>query len=86
MRECRFIRAGNNIYVPPVQVWMEGWTRQRWLERYFSGPDRILVPSLESWQFLCNQHEVLILKERDNLFTEGKLVADEAGRFGNLDS
>ena len=70
MRECRFIRAGNNVYVPPTQIWMEGWTRQRWLERHFKHPDRILVPSLESWEELSGQHPVKILTEENNTYTE----------------
>ncbi len=70
MQECKFIRAGNNIYVPPVQVWLEGWTRQRWLERYFKEPDRILVSSLESWEWLSKQHTVKILTDRSNEFSE----------------
>ncbi len=85
MRECKFIRAGNNIYVPPVKVWLEGWTRQRWLERYFKTPDRILVTSDMSWEFLEKDHDVMILTEEKNKFKESSELSDEAGRFGNLD-
>ena len=70
MRECRFIRCGNNIYVPPVQVWMEGWTRQRWLERHFKEPERILVSSLESWEWLAEEHTINKLIEKSGHFTE----------------
>ena len=70
MRECRFIRCGNNIYIPPVQVWMEGWTRQRWLERYFKEPDQIRVASLESWEWLLEEHKVNKLIEKSGKFTE----------------
>ena len=70
MRECRFIRCGNNIYVPPVQVWLEGWTRQRWLERHFKEPDRIRVASLMSWEWLREDHTVKILTEKSIEFFE----------------
>ena len=70
MRECRFIRAGNNIYVPPVDVWLEGWTRQRWLERYFKEPNKIRVASLMSWEWLTAEHTVKILTEKSNEFSE----------------
>lgn len=70
MRECNFIRCGNNIYVAPVDVWLEGWTRQRWLERHFKKPERVLVTSPESWDFLCSQHAVFTLTERSNVFEE----------------
>ena len=70
VRECKFIRAGNNIYVPPVQVWLEGWTRQRWLERYFKEPDRILVSSLESWEWLSGEHIINRLIEKSGKFIE----------------
>ena len=70
MRECKFIRTGNNIYVPPVQVWLEGWTRQRWLERYFIKPERILVSSPESWTWLSQTHTVKTLTEENNIYTE----------------
>jgi hypothetical protein len=70
VRECRFIRAGNNIYVPPVEVWLEGWTRQRWLERHFREPDTIRVASLMSWEWLSEKHKVTRLVEKSGKFTE----------------
>ena len=70
MRECRFIRCGNNIYVPPVQVWMEGWTRHRGLERHFKEPDVIRVASLMSWEWLSEQHTINKLIEKSGHFTE----------------
>ena len=70
MRECRFIRCGNNIYVPPVQVWLEGWTRQRWLEQHFKDPDRIRVASLMSWEWLVDKHNISRLVEKSGEFVE----------------
>ncbi len=70
MRECRFIRCGNNIYVPPVQIWLDGWTRQRWLERHFKEPERILVSSLESWEWLSDKHNISRLVEKSGNFIE----------------
>ena len=70
MRECRFIRCGNNIYVPPVQVWLEGWTRQRWLERHFKEPDVIRVASLMSWEWLSDEHSINKLIEKSGEFIE----------------
>lgn len=70
MRECRFIRCGNNIYVPPVQIWLEGWTRQRWLERHFKDPDRIRVASLMSWEWLVDKHNISRLVEKSGEFVE----------------
>ena len=70
MKECKFIRCGENIYVPPVDIWLEGWTRQRWLERYFKEPNRIRVTSVMSWEYLAEQHKVKILTEKSNEFSE----------------
>jgi len=70
VRECKFIRAGNNIYVQPVDVWLEGWTRQRWLERYFKEPNKIRVASVMSWEWLSGEHNVKILTEKSNEFSE----------------
>lgn len=70
VRECRFIRCGNNIYVPPVQVWLEGWTRQRWLENHFKEPDVIRVTSFTSWEWLSEEHKVNRLIEKSGQFTE----------------
>ena len=70
MQECRFIRAGNNIYVPPVEVWLEGWTRQRWLERHFKKPDKIRVTSEMSWKWLSVKHDVNRLVEKSGEFIE----------------
>ena len=86
MKECKFIRAGNNIYVPPVELWLEGWTRQRWLESYFKEPDRIRVASVESWEFLCNRHDVSLLKQEGNLFKEGDVKKHEGGRSGTMET
>ena len=70
MRECRFIRCGNNIYVPPVEVWLDGWTRQRWLERHFKEPDVIRVASLMSWEWLVDKHNISRLVEKSGEFVE----------------
>ena len=70
MRECKFIRCGKNIYVPPAGAWLEGWTRQRWLEKYFKSPVRIRVASDMSWEYLSSQHTVKILTEKSNEFSE----------------
>lgn len=86
MRECRFIRCGNNIYVPPVQIWLEGWTRQRWLERHFKEPDVIRVASHMSWGWLKEDHNVMILREEKNKFKESEELSNETGRLGALDT
>ena len=70
MRECRFIRCGNNIYVPPVQIWLDGWTRQRWLERHFKEPDVVRVASFMSWEWLSDEHKVNKLIEKSGEFIE----------------
>jgi hypothetical protein len=49
---------------------MEGWTRQRWLERYFKQPDEIRVASLMSWEWLSEEHKVTRLVENSGKFTE----------------
>tara|TARA_B100000989_G_scaffold215181_1_gene163687 strand:- start:1771 stop:2034 length:264 start_codon:yes stop_codon:yes gene_type:complete len=81
-----FIRCGNNIYVPPTSSWLEGWTRQRWLEKYFKEPERILVVSDETWLFLQEQHKIKTLTQTNNQFEECKKPIDERGRLGSLDS
>ena len=49
---------------------MEGWTRQRWLERHFKEPDVIRVASLMSWEWLSEEHTINKLIEKSGHFTE----------------
>jgi|TARA_Y100000114_G_C11703486_1_gene299678 hypothetical protein len=70
LKRCKFIRAGNNIYVPPASNWQEGWNRQRWLERHFKNPERILVTSPDSWAFLSTDNKINVLIEKSNEFIE----------------
>ena len=70
MKKQKFIRCGNNIYVPPPCTWLEGWTRQRWLEKYFRHPERILVTSEMSWEHLSDNHSITILCEKSGEFIE----------------
>jgi len=72
MKQQHFIRSGRNIYVPPTKSWLEGWTRQRWLEKYFKDPERILVTSKMSWDYLSTLHEINILCEKSGQFMETK--------------
>lgn len=72
MKEQKFIRCGNNIYVPSPNSWLEGWTRQRWLEKYFKDPERILVMSKMSWEYMAARHNINILCESSGNFTEIK--------------
>ena len=70
MKKQVFIRSGNNIYVPPSNSWLENWTRQRWLERHFKDPERILVVSQMSWDFLLDEHKSQVLCENLGTFAE----------------
>jgi len=49
---------------------MEGWTRQRWLERHFKEPDVIRVASLMSWEWLSGEHNINRLIEKSGEFIE----------------
>ena len=49
---------------------MEGWTRQRWLERHFKEPDVIRVASLVSWEWLSEEHTINKLIEKSGSFIE----------------
>ncbi len=70
MRKYEFIRAGSNIYLPPVPTWLEGWNRQRWLENYFKEPDRLFTVSDMAWETLQEAHEIRVLAYHSLKFHE----------------
>ena len=69
-KECKFIRADNMIYVPAPNSWLEGWVRQRWLERYFGIKIRIKSVSLEYWKSLLKNNKAFNLIYNNNTFSE----------------
>ena len=69
-KSCSFIRLDGNIYVPAVSIWLEGWTRQRWLERHFGNEISIISVEAESWAYMAKENTVVILEEEGNIFRE----------------
>lgn len=72
-KTCRFIRKKEAIYVPFPTSWLEGWTRQRWLERYFKKEENIRSVDIDAWEKLKKQNKVYILTEDNGKFHENPL-------------
>ena len=51
-------------------IWLEGWARQRWLERYFDKDKPIRSLSAEAWSEMIQKHEVITLVEKAGNFEE----------------
>ena len=72
MKTCRFIRKDGVTWVPSPDSWLGGWTRQRWLERYFSDIP-VRSASAAIWADMSEANEVHILCEVSGKFTETSL-------------
>ena len=48
MRKCKFYRNQDVVCVIRPTNWLDGWNRQRWLERYFK-TEEIRNLSAEFW-------------------------------------
>jgi hypothetical protein len=69
MRECKFIRTDECVWVPSPGSWLGGWARHMWLERHF-GKGNVHLAGAEHWADLTHQHPVKILTEENNIYTE----------------
>ena len=69
MRECKFIRTDECVWVPSPGSWLGGWARHRWLERHF-GDGNVHLAGAEYWAELVQQYPVKILTEENNIYTE----------------
>jgi len=48
--------------------WLEGWNRQRWLERHFGENRNIKNVSYEFWEELRKSNKIMNLVEKNNNF------------------
>lgn len=71
-KTCRFIRdkKNNSVWVPSPDSWLEGWARQRWLERYFGDGFTVRSASANSWADMCVDKKIMILVESPDGFYE----------------
>ena len=77
-KTCRFVEVDGVVYVPSPGSWLEGWARQRWLERGFKDRD-IRVAGAEYWGDLVTQNEVFVLTEANgNFYKTSVSVVHEA--------
>tara|TARA_B000000609_G_C23855200_1_gene180084 strand:+ start:99 stop:323 length:225 start_codon:yes stop_codon:yes gene_type:complete len=68
VKSCFFIQSDDIIYVLMPTNWLEGWTRQRWLERHFGRDKNIKNVSYEFWEELRKNKKVMNLIEKNNNF------------------
>ncbi len=85
LRQCEFIRTEERIWVPSPGSWMEGWARQRWLERYF-GETQVSVASSEAWARLFFTYPVFLLTEEGGKFKELNVDKEWKAKEENKDA
>ena len=68
MKECKFIISENSVFVIQPLNWLEGWNRQRWLERYFGDKKDIKNVSFEYWEELRKKNKTYSLNEDNGNF------------------
>ena len=68
MKSCSFIELDDTVCVLMPTNWLEGWNRQRWLERYFGKEREIKNISFEYWESLRKKKKTYLLKEESGKY------------------
>jgi len=81
MKSCEFIRVANPyepdrvetqcVWVPRPTSWLGGWARHGWLKKHFN-PTQLFIASPEGWARLCENNDVMILTEEEEVYKEKK--------------